>query len=307
MDFEKDMPSAVAEAIDELNDAVFDPTAWERLVTVIGNWAPEVRPLLHVETSAPARMVLAKFVGWDPQVISLYASHYVDINVFRHVTLNMKINEVGLSRDYLSEEEVMRSAIYADILAKSGDIRTASGFVFARTPSRYAVLGFHYPHAREDELVPLGTRFQNMIAPTARNAFALAVRAASLRKIEGIAETINGLAIPAMVLDEKGRKIRANRLCCPLIRAGDVVRLTATGQLTAAAPQDDDRLGAAFARAMAERRMVICPYRSVTGRHVAAHFVPMRRTENSDPIIDGFVGGVDPAAIVYLQLEDDDA
>jgi len=307
MDVEKNMPSTAAEVIDELNDAVFDAAAWERVVTVIGNWSPEVRPLLHVETTEPARVVLAKYVGWDPQVVSLYANHYVEKNIFRRVIMNMKLDEVGVASNFLDRSEYLRSTFYNELLSKAGDIRNASGFTFARTRTRFAVLGFHYPRKHEETLTPIGVRFQNMIAPAARNAFALAVRAASLRRTEGIAETIDSLAIPALVLDTEGRLIRANRLCGPLIEAREVVRLSASGHLAATTPQDDERLRAAFSRAQTARQMVTCAYRSSAGRAVIAHFVPMRRTENTDPFIDGFVGGIDAAAIVYLRVDADAA
>lgn len=303
MSEETELQSVVAEVVDELNDAIFDPTAWERVVTIIGNWMPDFRPLLHVETVSPERVLLAKYVGWDPQVISLYATHYVDKNIFRKVINNIGINEVGVSSAHISEQELMRSPLYTDILAKSGDIRIASGFAFARNPARFAVLGFHYGQARRERTVPLGLKFQEMIAPAARSAFALAVRASAFRERQQAAGAIDNLAVPALVLDDDGRVIRANHLADELLRTNETVSLSAKGQLEAGSPHDTSRLKACFRRSKAERRMVTCPYTSPAGDHVIAHFVPMRRSEASDPFIESFVSGIDPAAIVYLRVE----
>ncbi len=305
MNAEAQLRIVAAEVADELHDAVFDPSAWERMVTVIGNWKPQLRPLLHVESIGPAKVELAKYVGWDPDLVRLYADDYADKNVFRPSIARTGIDEVGVSTDTVSEEEVMRSAFYADILSKAGDVRSASGFLFARNPTRFAVLGFHYPHAERDELMPLGVKLQKDIAPLARSAFSLALRAAARDNAREVGAAIDSLAIPALVLDEKGRVVRANELGAPLLTSDELVRVTAKGHLEAVSPQDNARLRASFARTMSERRMVTCPFWAPSGVHVVAHFVPMRRTEATDPFISGFIDAIEPAAIVYFRVNEE--
>lgn len=304
MGTEKTLPDIAADVADELHDAVFDPAAWERMISLIGNWNPELRPLLHVETTAPAKVELAKFVGWDPEIIRVYADHYVDRNIFRPTIQRMNINEIGLSTRNLSEHDVLSSAFYTDILAKSGDTRSASGFILARNPGRYAVVGFHYPHAREDEFLPLGLQLQSMIAPLARQTFSLSLRSAARDNAQAGNAAIDSLAIPAMVLDHDGRIVRANELGAPLLSGDGVVRVTAKGHLEAASPHDSERLRASFDRMRSERRMILCPYRAANGEHVVAHFVPMRRSEPTDALISSFVGTIEPAAIVYFRREE---
>ena len=304
MNTEKTLPDIAADVSDELHDAVFDPTAWERMVSVIGNWKPELRPLLHIETTMPAKVELAKYVGWDPGIVQNYADHYVEQNVFRPAIARTAINEIGLSKRFITEAEVMHTAFYTDILAKSGDLRSASGFLLARNPQRFATMGFHYPHAKEDEYLPLGVRLQSMIAPLARRTFALAVRSAARDQDRDLRATIDSLAIPALVLDDDGRVVRANELGAPLLSNDGVVRVTAKGHLEGASPQDTARLRASFARMRAERQMVTCPFRAASGQSAFAHFVPLRRTEATDPLISGFIGSIEPAAIVYFRYDE---
>lgn len=304
MNAEAQIHAVAAEVADELHDAVFDPSAWERMVAVIGNWKPQLRPLLHVESINPAKVELAKYVGWDPDLVRSYAEDYADQNVFRPSIASTGIDEVGVSTDTVSEREVMRSAFYADILLKADDVRSASGFLFARNPDRFAVLGFHYPHAQQEELLPLGVKLQAIIARPSRSAFALALRAAARDNEREVGAAINSLAIPALVLDEEGRVVRANELGAPMLTSDDLVRVTAKGHLEALTPQDSARLRASFARTLSERRMVTCPFTAPSGAHAVAHFVPMRRTEATDPFISGFIDAIDPAAIVYFRVGD---
>ncbi|GAB5375141.1 MAG: hypothetical protein AcusKO_16030 [Acuticoccus sp.] len=300
-----DLPTIVADIKDELNDAVFDPTAWDRLISTIGTWAPDFYPLLHVETRDPFDMVLARYATWDPDILALYAEHYVEKNVFRVMSERTYLRTICLTPDHMDERELLRTQFYSDILAKNGDIRAASGVVFARTPLRDARFGFHYGGPDYLNTMERGVALLTEIMEPVCTTFTLAMRGASMRNEAHIAGAIDNLAIPALVLDDKGRMIRANKLATPLVEHDEALYLTGKGDLFGMGPDDNVRLEAAFGQAKHEQRMVTCAYRGPGGKNIIAHFAPMRRKEATDPLVAGFIGSIEPSAIVYLKIDDD--
>lgn len=305
MKTKRNLPTVVAEIRDELNDAVFDPAAWDRLISVIGNWAPEFYPLLHVETRDPFDMVLARYATWDPDLLALYAEHYVDKNVFRVISEKTFLRTVCLTPDHIDERELLRTQFYSDILARSGDIRAASGVVFARSANRDARFGLHYGGPDYLATMERGVALLAEIMEPFCTTFTLAMRGASMRNEAHIAGAIDNLAIPALVLDDKGRMIRANKQATPLVEHDEALYLTGKGDLFGMGPDDNVRLEAAFAQARHEQRMVTCAYRGPGGKNVVAHFAPMHRKEATDPLVAGFIGSIEPSAIVYLKVDDD--
>lgn len=303
MTSESDQPTVLADMRDALHDAVFDATAWERMISIIGYSSPELRPMLQVEARGPFEVLLTHYHGWDPDLIAFYAEHYVDRNAFRPHIDSIGIGVVGISTEAITERELMASPFYADVLSRNGDIRAASGFVFARTPQRDARFGFHYGGSDYGEAMQRGVALQEAIVDEMRAAFGLAMRAASLSADAHVSGAIDTLAIPALVLDGQGRMIRANRLATPLVEHDEALYLTGKGELMGVGRHDNQRLEAAFLSATHEQRMVVCPFRGAGGRHVTAHFVPMKRKEATDPLIASFIDTIEPSAIVYLRMD----
>lgn len=269
--YESRLARVESEALDEIYDAIFDPTAWCRLVAVIGAEFPEFRPVLRVEDWRNNHVSSLHSAGWDPEIIGRYRDEYADKNCFMPVVEAASPHQTVISSDFVSERAVLSSVLYADILKPEADIRLTAGYLPARDQSRFAAFAFHFPHRHADLTVSAGMRLLERLRPHMVRAFALGLRA-----FEG-PQSLEAIKVPTIAVTKAGQVVRVNEAARPLMESQGPLTIGRGSQIGLRwSSAETARLLACIARTATEGQpQAFAPTASPTGTG-SAQLVPVR-------------------------------
>ncbi|WP_108659408.1 hypothetical protein [Acuticoccus kandeliae] len=294
------MTDTQADVICELYDGIFDPLAWDRSISTIAQTIPELRPTLAIERWHPARNVIVRYANIDHQLIHDYMTEYSAMNAFRVATERAKPHDVFLTTDHVPQEELVKTAFWADFLTKLDDVRAVSGSFLARSQSHFACLAFHYAYKEQNFSIPPGMQLHRAIAPHARRAFQLAIRGAVVMDHQRIEGALLNLEIPAVVFDPDGKIIRTNTAAEAMLATSTAMRLGAGGTVTSACQASASAIEAAILATLRERRTTTIDLIGSDGKSIQAHFLPMQRREVTNELVTEFIDNYEPAAVMYL-------
>jgi DNA-binding CsgD family transcriptional regulator len=268
----------LSHVIGTIYDCAVDPQHWPRAIESIARLVDGSNGMILMIDTIRTRVRL--HVDWNmgPDAIRAYDEKYHKGNPLAEGILRFDVDQPYSIATVMDVEDFKRTPTYNEFIAPRGWLDFV-GVSILRTPSRAAMLAITrtvevgYTGPRELEILRL-------LSPHARRAVSIAdlidMRTLAAASLES---TLDGLAVPIVLVDDKGVIAHANVSARALLATGDPI-VSDHGVLRAAAAPAAHVLEAAIAQtARPESQMgkigIDVPVPYADGRPGFAHVLPV--------------------------------
>jgi len=266
------------ELVGNIYDAALDPALWPEVLKEAGAFVRGPSASLFAQDSV--RHTGNVFHGWggDPWFTNAYFEKYIKLNPLTPMALFLDVEKVHAGSDLMPFAEMQETVFYKEWVRPQGwgDIVFAN---LEKTATSYAV--FSVTRAERDGVVDEGMRRRmELLVPHVRRAVVIG-KVIDLKTVQAaaMADTLDGLAAGAFLVDAKGRIAHANASGSAMLASGDVVRAL-SGRLTAADGAANTTLQDVVAAASEGDRPVghkgiAVPLAAASGDPHVAHVLPL--------------------------------
>ena len=271
-------PDELSSVIGTIYDCAVDPQYWPTAIKSIAQLIDGDHGLiLMIDTISNEPRL---YVDWnvDPEVMRLYREEYHDGNPLNEGFARFGVDEPYNITAVIDPDEWMKTRVYTEFGEPRGWLDNV-GVSILKTASRLASLSVIRP-TEVGWAGPRELKILRLLSPHVRRAVSIAdlidMRSLAAASLES---TLDGLAVPIVLVDDKGRIAHANASARALAAAGDPI-VSERGVLRAAVPAAAGALEAAIAQtAQPEARMgkigIDVPVPYADGRPGFAHVLPI--------------------------------
>lgn len=225
--------------IGKLYEAAVQPAEWPRfledLAAVVG---ADAMSLLAASVDGPGMRELTFDVGTDGQAAKDYREYFGALDPYIEAgSLDLPAGKVIRSDTVVSDADLVRTEFYNDFYKRNGWHHGFGAKIFEDSEGVAATLTGH----RRQDAGPFGPEALDVLSrllPHLRRA--LAIR----RQVEGIelerdagSQLLERVSIGTLLVDQRGRLVRTNRIGDEILAANDGLRIGAEGLETATPKQ----------------------------------------------------------------------
>lgn len=151
--------------------AALDPTQWQPFLDEMGLvLGTRVCTQLIGYDQRTNAAPLAYSSGYDPEILQLYETHYLDANPFAANFPNCRIGDSISAHELCPPERLQRTGFYADLLLPMEDISGGGGAMLAHDTSRMFLIGGNLRAKDRDKYEDDWLRLCVSLAPVIRQS-----------------------------------------------------------------------------------------------------------------------------------------
>ena len=271
-------PDDLSQVIGTIYDCAVDPQYWPKALESIARLIDGANGfILMLDT---IRNEVRLHMGWNvgPEATRLYDERYHKGNPLAEGVVRCDVDQPYSIATIMDVEDFKRTPTYKEFIAPQGWLDFV-GVSILRTPSRAAMLAVTRM-VEAGYTGPRELRIFGLLSPHARRAVSIAdlidMRTLAAASFES---TLDGLAVPIVLVDDRSIIAHANVAARSLLNAGDPI-VSERGVLRAALPPAVPALEAAIAQtAQPESQMgkigIDVPVPYADGRPGFAHVLPI--------------------------------
>jgi DNA-binding CsgD family transcriptional regulator len=206
----------VGEAIDR---AAIDPTQWPGVLDAICSSLPGTKATIHVADTRDQSSIGVIQHGFGAALISEYEQRYTKLNPWVPFLMKSPALQAIVSDERLPASSFRQSEFYCDWLARVGDMDSTVGMKLVHERDRIGVIAIHHAPSMAERYNPRIARVLQSSATRLRRAVD-AARLACRGAAAGPASVpLGAFALPAFLLDGRGRVLEFNEAATRLIEA----------------------------------------------------------------------------------------
>ncbi len=216
------------------------PTSWHDVYLEIARLVSSGPGGLSLYTASDDRFSV--FTGTlDPELIEQYTEYYQHISPFRKRITELSASEYFSRRESMADEAFERTEIYRDYFRKM-DVYEYEYHALCDVNGIRGGLSFSRPQNMKD-FSAADRKVIDFLVPHVQRAFQFhLVLADTSATSSRMAEALNNVAQPVILVNESGKSVFCNLAAERLLQAGDGIFLDREGILSAVRPGDSSEL-----------------------------------------------------------------
>ncbi len=227
--------------VESVYGAAVDPERWQDAIDALSAGYPDGHATLVYHDLSEGRGAIAKTSGWDSEWVGSYNVYYNGKNPWLAQLKRRAVGKAVPSEFMLARSELVKTEFFNDFLRPQGLI-SGAGVTIAQDKERFAVVSVLYPEP-EDGVGEQNVRFLQRLAPHFQRAIEVnqtlemsAIRAAAAE------ESLHKLRAGVLLVSRDGRVLFSNRAADAILRQGDGLALSRSGEVMVASSESSARL-----------------------------------------------------------------
>jgi DNA-binding CsgD family transcriptional regulator/PAS domain-containing protein len=273
-----DKTGQLSALIGDIYDAAFDPASWPDVLHQVAGFVGGSGGALFAQDTVSQMGNSYYDVGVDPHYRESYFNTYIKFNPMNAACAILDIGDVISNSSVVPHTEFLETRFYKEWVQPQGWIDNVVGAI-ERSPTSTALVTV-FRHQR-DGLADEGARQRlRLLVPHLRRAVVIG-KVIDYQKAETatLADTLDGLAAGAFLVDAAARIVRVNAAGYAMLGAGELFRAI-NGRLVAIEPQAERTLAdivatAASGGAAIGIKGIAVPLTTNSGQDYVAHVLPL--------------------------------
>ncbi len=249
-----------------LYDSALDASRWPEFFTGVSSTFADASGVLYSVGGKEGADDLNFFFGGDPAFAQSYFDHYAALNPYSLSTLSFPLQKVVPATHVVGLDTVLKSAFYNEWMVPQGIPADHLGVLLGKDEFGGTCFGVNPQEKSFRKNPEQYARMLSLLAPHLWRALRIS-RTLGLNSLsrDAFAGGLDGLGLPAFVLDANARILAVNALGEQVLSAGQVLTSNRNGELKAAANPVNDKLTAAIKSAAAGALTAPLPLRLEVG------------------------------------------